>query len=69
MAARGILRQFTRVEGPTDRPSVAVMDTCEGDEHIAVCYRYRLLHLTERGVENFPIEAYAGQYVNMRFYQ
>lgn len=69
IAARGVMRQFRRVEGPTIDPSVAIMETDTGDEHIGVCYRRRLLHLTERGVEFFPFEAYRGLYLNQRFYQ
>lgn len=69
IAARGIMRQFSRVSGPTVDPSVTLMETDTGDEHIGICYRRRLLHLCQRGVEFFPVEAYSGLYLNMRFYQ
>ena len=66
---RGIMRKFTRQPGVTESPSVALMETVDGREHIGICYRRRLLHLTASGVQFFPVEAYAGDFVNLRFYQ
>lgn len=66
---RGVMRQFVRCDRPTYEPSVALMETAEGEEHIGVCYRYRLLHLGVNGVRCFPVDAYAGDFTNMRFYK
>jgi len=40
----------------------------EGEAHIGVCVRRRLLHNSELGPTFFSVEAMAAMYRNMRYY-
>lgn len=63
-----LFRGYRRVAGPTAAPSIALMDALDGQAHIAVCYRRRLLHCSEMGPTNLPFDAMAAFYRNIRFY-
>lgn len=63
-----LFRGMHRLPGPSVTPSIALMETLDGDAHIAVCLRRRLLHINESGASFFPVEAQAALYRNMRFY-
>lgn len=65
---RGVMRRYLLVTGPTAAPSIVLMDTLGGEPHIGVCYRRRLLHLTESGASNFPFDVATATYRNPRFY-
>ena len=63
-----LFRGYRRVVGPTVAPSIVLMETLERQAHIGICYRRRLLHSSELGPTNFPLDAMAALYRNMRFY-
>lgn len=63
-----LFRGMRRQTGPTDAPSLALMDGLDGELHIGVCLRRRLLHINEGGVQFFLVEAMTSMYRNMRFY-
>ena len=63
-----LFRGMTRGRQATIAPSIALMETLEGELHIGVCWRRRLLHITEAGCQFLPIEALSSLYKNMRFY-
>lgn len=63
-----LFRGMRRLPGPSVVPSIVLMETLEGDAHIAVCVRGRMLHINESGASFFPVEAQATLYRNMRFY-
>ncbi|SAI58902.1 Uncharacterised protein [Bordetella ansorpii] len=62
---RGMRRQL----GPTESPSIALMEEVgTSDLHIGVCYQRRLLHLNEGGAWFVLMEVAEIQYRNMRFW-
>lgn len=63
-----LFRDYRRVPGPTVEPSIVLMETLEGEAHIGVCVRRRLLHNSELGPTFFSVEAMAAMYRNMRYY-
>ncbi len=63
-----LFRGLRRQSGPTVSPSIALMETLSGEDHIGVCIRRRLLHINEGGAQFLLIEALAAQYRNLRFY-
>ncbi|RZS80659.1 hypothetical protein EV675_3271 [Pigmentiphaga kullae] len=65
---RGVMRRYLLIKGPTAVPSIVLLDTLSGEPHIGVCYRRRLLHLTEAGASFFPFDLAASTYRNPRFY-
>lgn len=64
----GLFRGMKRSRRPTEDPSIALMDTMDGQLHIGVCWRRRLLHINEAGCQFLRIEALEAMYKNMRFY-
>lgn len=62
-------RDMKRVAGPTSTPSVALMETLEGDNHIGICWKRRLLHINTSGPQNLCLDAVSAQFKRMRFYQ
>jgi hypothetical protein len=66
---KSAMRNYRRVEGATVEPSIALMLNLNGEEHIGVCVRRRLLHLAPDGAQFFPIEVAAAMYSKLRFYQ
>lgn len=64
----GLFRDMRKHRAATEEPSLALMDMIDGQLHVAVCVRRRLLHINEAGCQFLPIEAYAAIYRNMRFY-
>lgn len=67
-ALRGLMRQFKRVNAPTVEPSIALMDNVNGEEHIGVCVRRRILHLAQHGAEFMPVDSMLSRYSHMRFF-
>ena len=63
-----LFRGMRKVQGPSQFPSIALMETLHGEAHIAVCVRGRLLQNNESGPSFFPVEAQTRLYRNMRFY-
>lgn len=63
-----LFRSMHKLIGPSVLPSIALMETLQGEAHIAVCVRGRLLHINESGASFFPVEAQTALYRNMRFY-
>jgi len=63
-----LFRDYRRVAGPTVTPAIVLMETLEGEAHIGVCVRQRLLHNSELGPTFFSVEAMAPLYRNMRYY-
>lgn len=63
-----VFRAYRRQAGATVAPSIVLMDTLPGEAHIGVCWRRRLLHINEGGVQFLPIEALTAMYRNMRFW-
>ncbi|CAB3959608.1 hypothetical protein [Achromobacter piechaudii] len=63
-----LFRSMHKITGPSVLPSIALMETLQGEAHIAVCVRGRLLHINESGASFFPVEAQTALYRNMRFY-
>lgn len=68
-ALRGLMRQYERVSGPTVEPSIVLMDDAFGDEHMGVCFKRRLLHLTDHGVQLAFFDTLAYSYTHMRFFR
>jgi hypothetical protein len=66
---RGIMRTYTKVEGPTAFPSLSLMEDMEGRYHMGVCVRGRLFHLTDDGVMLLPFDVVKNLYRNLRFYR
>ncbi len=66
---RTLFRAYRRVDGPTDTPTIVLMENLRGELHIGVCRRRRLLHLGEDGALNLPFDASLYTYRNFRFYQ
>ena len=64
----GLFRGMTKHRAATEAPSLALMETLDGQLHIAVCFRRRLLHINETGCQFMPVDAYNSTYRNMRFY-
>jgi len=64
-----MFRGMTRVDGPTDSPSMVLMETLEGENHIGVCSQRRLLHINTGGPQNLCLDAVSAQFKRMRFYQ
>lgn len=67
-ATAALFRGFRRVAGPTDQPSIALMENLTGDAHIGVCYRRRLLHLPSQGPQFILMDAVTPLYRNLRFW-
>ena len=67
-ATAALFRGLKRVNGPTDAPSIVLMDNLNGDSHLGVCYQRRLLHLTESAPQFVPMDAVTPMYRNLRFY-
>ena len=63
-----LFRGMRKLPGPSVLPSIALMENLDGDAHIAVCVRERLLHINESGASFFPVEAQTALYRKMRFY-
>lgn len=63
-----LFRGMRKLPGPSVQPSIALMETLDGDAHIAICVRGRLLHINESGASFFPVEAQTALYRKMRFY-
>lgn len=63
-----LFRDYKRVAGPTVTPAIVLMETLEGDAHIGVCVRRRLLHNRDWGPSFFSVEAMSAFYRNMRYY-
>ncbi|ADP17333.1 hypothetical protein AXYL_04013 [Achromobacter xylosoxidans A8] len=63
-----IFRGLRRQADPTVAPSIALMDAPDGQLHMGVCLRRRLLHINESGPQFFLVEAISATYRNMRFY-
>lgn len=63
-----LFRGYRRVKGPTVTPAIVLMETLEGDAHIGVCVRRRLLHNSELGPTFFSVEAMSAMYQKMRYY-
>lgn len=68
-AARGLMRHYQRVQGPTVAPSIVLMDAVPDGLHIGICVRRRLLHLNADGVQFMLADAALPAYSNVRFYQ
>lgn len=66
---RGAIRKFRQVVGPTESPSVVLMKNRLGEEHVGICYRKRLLHLTDGGASFFDIEFATPQFSDLRYFQ
>lgn len=69
VAARGLMRHYQRVQGPTVAPSIVLMDAVPDGLHIGICVRRRLLHLNADGVQFMLADAALPAYSNVRFYQ
>lgn len=63
-----MFRGMRRQPSPTEAPSLVLMDAPDGELHIGVCFRRRLLHINEDGAQFFLVEAMTAMYRNMRFY-
>lgn len=63
-----MFRGMKRHGEATDAPSLVLMDTLDGLLHIGVCYRRRLLHISEAGCQFLLVDAVLPLYKNMRFY-
>lgn len=63
-----LFRGMRRLPGPSDSPSIALMENLDGQPHIGVCYRRRLLHLNREGVWFVMMDAVAPVYRNLRFW-
>lgn len=63
-----LFRGMRRLSGPTVSPSIALMETLSGEDHIGVCIRRRLLHINAGGAQFLLVDALAAQYRNLRFY-
>lgn len=68
-AARGLMRHYQRVLGPTVEPSIVLMDAVPDGLHIGICVRRRLLHLNADGVQFMLADAVLPFYSNVRYYQ
>ncbi len=69
LAMRAVFRQYRRVAGPTDTPSLVLMENLSGEQHMGVCLHHRLLHLVHTGPQFLPFDAITPLYRNLRFYQ
>lgn len=63
-----LFRGMCRQPGPTEPPSIVLMNAPDDELHIGICVRRRLLHINEGGPQFLLIEALAATYRNMRFY-
>lgn len=63
-----VFRGMVRTVQATVAPSIALMETLDGQLHIGICWRRRLLHINEDGCQFLPVEALSAIYKNLRFY-
>lgn len=66
---RLLFTHYQRVDGPTVAPSIVLMQNLQGEFHMGVCVRRRLLHIREEGAVFLPFDASLHTYRNFRFYQ
>lgn len=67
-ATAALFRGFRRVEGPTAEPSIVLMDNLQGEPHVGICYRRRMLHLNHEGPQFVLMDAVHPLYKNLRFW-
>jgi len=67
-ATAALFRGLKRVVGPTEAPSIVLMDNLKGEPHVGICYRRRLLHLNCEGPQFVLFDAALPLYRNLRFW-
>lgn len=63
-----LFRGMRRVNGPTEVPSLCLMDDLFEDVHVGVCFRRKLLHLMKEGPMYMHMDAFLPRFRRIRYY-